>query len=241
MEINEFVGRLREGFRVNSIFDLLDQKKEVLLYELFCELVNTNKITNLTAITQPDAVILKHFVDCATVCEHIAFGSKVIDVGCGAGFPSLPLAILREDLSVVSLDSTGKKIDFVKNTCEKLKINNIGAVCARAEDFAEGNRESFDVCVSRAVARLNVLSEICIPLVKVGGVFVAMKSNRGEEEHSEASAGISKLGCSFVKKENYELTFGSESISREIYVFEKNEKTPTQYPRKYSQILKKPL
>ena len=241
MEMNDFIVKLRGGFKENSVDELLDEKKEILLFELYCELVNTNKITNLTAITEPDAVILKHFVDCATVCEHIVHGSKVIDVGCGAGFPSLPLAILREDVSVLSLDSTGKKIDFVKSTAKKLDISNIDAVCGRAEDFVADNREGFDVCVSRAVARLNVLSEICIPLVKVGGLFVAMKSNKGEEEYRESSAGIKKLGCLFAKMQNYNLSFAGEEIAREIYVFAKNSKTPDQYPRKYSQILKKPL
>ena len=241
MERIEFIALLREGFRKNLVGDLLDERKEELLYDLYAELVEANKITNLTAITEPKAVILKHFVDCATICNHIESGARVIDVGCGAGFPSLPLAILRDDVSVLSLDSTGKKIDFIKRTAGRLGLGNVEAVCARAEEFVVDNRESFDVCTSRAVARLNVLSEICIPLVKSGGLFLAMKSNKGDEEYVEASRGIKTLGCSFVGKMDYELSFEGEIISREIYTFKKTAKTPPQYPRKYSQILKKPL
>ncbi len=241
MEYREYKELLYKAFKENGCIELLSDESAEKLYRFSSILVETNKSFNLTAITDEKEVILKHFVDCASIVKHIPLNAKLIDVGCGAGFPSLPIAILRSDVSVTSLDSTTKKIDFINRTAKELDLENITAISARAEDFAKQDREKFDVATSRAVARLNVLDELCLPLVKVGGLFIAMKSSRGEIELAEATEGIKKLGAQLVVTEKETLCFDGMSIERETYIFKKLRPTPTQYPRNYSQIAKRPL
>ncbi len=241
MDYEAFKSSIAKGFKDNNICELneIQIKRFYSLTEL---LIETNKITNLTAITDPEDIILKHYIDSATVAKHIPSGATVIDVGCGAGFPSLPLAIMRNDTSITSLDSTGKKIAFVEKVSSELGLVNLKAVCARAEEFVLNNREKFDVCVSRAVARLNILSELCLPLVKPEGAFVPMKaSNKGQEELNEAVRAISTLGGRLESTETAKLSTGAGEIERELYIIRKIALSPKQYPRKYSQILKKPL
>ena len=237
----EFISLLNKAFEENGLSNLLSEEAAEKLYNFACLLVETNKITNLTAITEDKGIILKHFVDCTSASGYIDVGSRLIDVGCGAGFPSIPLAIIRPDLLITALDSTGKKIEFVKSVASKLDLTNLTAICARAEDFAADNRESFDISTSRAVARLNVLAEISLPLVKVGGKFIAMKSNKGAEELAEASGGIRRLGAELACSAEKTFSLDGESINREFYVFSKTRSTPKEFPRKYAQILKKPL
>lgn len=241
MECIEYKKYLLDIFEKNGCRDLLDDESACKFYKLSNLLVEANKVTNLTAITDEKEIMLKHFIDSSTVCKHIPQGARVIDVGCGAGFPSLPLAILRSDISVTSLDSTGKKINFVNQAAKDLGLGNLNGICGRAEDYVKNCRETFDVCTGRAVSRMNVLSEICIPFVKVDGLFVAMKSSKGEEEYAEAKNGIVKLGCEFEAREQLTLFDCKEQLSREIYVFRKVKRTPVEYPRNYSQIMKKPL
>ena len=239
--MNQFDEKLLRAFRENHLEHLLDDDKILKLRSFFELLVETNKTTNLTAITDENGVILKHFADCAVIANKIPTDYKVLDVGCGGGFPTIPLAILRPDLSVTGLDSTGKKVEFVKLAALKLVLDNVTPVCARAEEFVADKRESYDACVSRAVARLNVLMELCLPFVKIGGVFLAMKSNRGQEEYDEAKSGIQKLGGALSEVDALNLSFEGENAERELYVFDKKSHTPNAYPRKYAQILKKPL
>ena len=241
MDTQQYISTIREAFEHNGLGQLLTSDNAETFYKLSNLLVETNKITNLTAITDEKGIILKHFIDCASISRYVPGGAKIIDVGCGAGFPSLPIAIIRPDVSFTSLDSTGKKIDFVNKAAKELGLNNLTAICARAEGFVTETRESFDVCTSRAVARLNILAELCLPLVKIGGTFIAMKSNKGAEEHAEASNGIKKLGATLdsVKEESFSLD--NESIVRETYIFKKVHASPKEFPRKYAQILKKPL
>ena len=241
MEYREHKELLYKAFEENNLSNLLSDEIAEKLYRFSNILVETNKSFNLTAITEEKEVILKHFVDCASISKHVPERSSLIDVGCGAGFPSLPLAILRHDINVTSLDSTAKKIDFINRTAKELSLKNIIAVSARAEDFAKNNREKFDVATSRAVARLNILDELCLPLVKIGGTFIAMKSSRGEIEYSEAKAGIEKLGAKLELVDKGTLRFSELEIERETYIFKKHRQTPVQYPRNYSQIAKKPL
>ena len=241
MNISEYTETIINAFNQNGLGALINEEKAKKLYDFSNLLVETNKTFNLTAITDEKEIILKHFVDCAAALKYIPQGSTLVDVGCGAGFPSLPIAILRDDVRVTALDSTAKKINFINSAAEKLLITNILAVAGRAEDFAKSNRESFDVSISRAVARLNILDELCLPLTKIGGRFIAMKSSKGEEEYADALQGISKLGGALIEKEKIALLFDDLSVDREIFVFSKANKTPSIYPRNYSQIAKKPL
>lgn len=239
-ELSPKTTALKQAFEQNALSSLLTDEKAEKLVKFADLLVETNKTTNLTAITDYNEIYLKHFVDCASVAPHIPKGASIIDVGCGAGFPSIPLAILREDIRLTALDSTGKKVEFVKNAARHLDLSNISAVCGRAEELTE-LRELFDVCVSRAVARLNVLSELCIPFIKKDGIFIAMKSSKGNEEHTEAQSGINKLGCTLLSSHKDKFNYLESEIERELYIYKKIQSTPAQYPRKYAQILKKPL
>ena len=219
----------------------MDEEKARKLYGFANLLIETNKQMNLTAITDTEGIIFKHFADSAKLCDYISDSKTVIDVGCGAGFPSLVLAILRPDLDITALDSTAKKTVFITNCAKKLNISNIKTVAARAEEFAQTNRESFDFATSRAVARLNILCELCIPLIKVGGSFVPLKASKAHEEINEAKNGIKALGASLRKSNEYNLTSNGESLERCIFEIKKNAPTDKKYPRMYSQILKKPL
>ncbi len=241
MNKEEYKNTLFKVFSDNGLYEILDENKAEKLREFSNILVETNKSFNLTSITDEKEIILKHFADCASVLKYIPKGSSVIDVGCGAGFPSLPIAILRDDVTVTALDSTAKKISFINSVAEKLSLNNISAITARAEDFSKRNKEGFDISISRAVARMNILDELCLPLTKIGGHFIAMKSSRGEEEYAEAEQGIKILGGTLEQKENITLSLEHASITRELYIIKKQAATPEQFPRNYSQISKKPL
>lgn len=241
MERNEYISYIKSAFEQNSLGDLIDNEKASLFCDLSNLLIETNKITNLTAITDEKEIILKHYIDCAAVSKLIPEDACVIDIGCGAGFPSLPLAICRPDLSVTSLDSTGKKIDFVNMAIAHLGLNKSKAVCARAEEFVSENREVYDACVSRAVARLNMLAELCLPFVRVDGTFIAMKSSKGADELAEAARGVATLGGRHAETVKVEFCLEDQEIQRELQVYVKAKHTPNQYPRKYAQILKKPL
>jgi 16S rRNA (guanine527-N7)-methyltransferase len=241
MDKKTFIEQIRIGFNVNNLSEYISLESAEKLYHFSELLVETNAKYNLTAITDPDGIILKHFIDSASVLKCIPNNASVVDIGCGAGFPSLPIAILRHDVTVKSIDSTCKKTEFVNQVANHLGLCNINAECGRAEELANVSRETFDVCVSRAVARLNILSELCIPFVKPDGSFIAMKSNKGKEELDEAKQGICKLGCQLCSAEEITLTHNGAEIEREIYVFQKKSQTPAVFPRNYSQICKKPL
>lgn len=203
---------------------------------LLKELIAFNEHTNLTAITEPREIIIRHFIDCLTVADEIPEGASVIDVGCGGGFPTLPLAIARGDLAITALDSTAKKLTFVEGMAKKLSLN-IKTLPKRAEEIPEC-REKFDVCVSRAVARMNLLTELCLPQTKVGGKFIAMKAQSGEEELTEALGGIEKLGGKVIKTRAFTLADAGE---RYLITVEKIAPTPATYPRPWGKIKKKPL
>ncbi len=241
MEFSQFNELLCGCFEENSLSHMLDENKSEKLYGYANLLIETNKQMNLTAITDMEGIIFKHFADSAKLCDHISENKTVIDVGCGAGFPSLPLAILRPDLDITALDSTAKKTVFIANCTQKLDVPNIKTVAARAEEFAQTNRERFDFATSRAVARLNILCELCIPLVKINGCFVPLKASKAQEEINEAATAIKTLGASISNAHEYSLTSKGESLERCIFEIKKNALTDKKYPRMYSQILKKPL
>ena len=199
-------------------------------------LLKTNETCNLTAITEPHEVILRHFADSLTAAKYLPEGARVIDVGCGGGFPSLPLAIARPDLTITALDSTAKKLAFVETAAKTLSLP-VTTLAMRAEEYAAG-REKFDAAVSRAVARMNLLTELCLPLVKVGGIFLAMKGADGKNELAEAKGGIAKLGGSVAATESFSLLSAGE---RFLIAVKKESPTPAGYPRPWGKIKKKPL
>jgi 16S rRNA (guanine527-N7)-methyltransferase len=241
MNKNEYIKELNEAFEANGLGDLLDEDKSSRLYQFSLNLVESNKQFNLTAITDEHEIIIKHFIDCASIASLLDQGSTVIDVGCGAGFPSTPIAILRPDLRITALDSTLKRINFVNEQARILDLSNLSGVCARAEDYAESQRESFDYCVSRAVARLNVLAEICIPLVKLGGKFIAMKGQKCHEELEAAQKTIEACGGELSSLNLIKLTYQDIDETRSIFEIQKILNTPSKYPRQYAKIVKSPL
>ena len=203
-------------------------------------LLEKNKVMNLTAITQPDEVVIKHFWDSLTVlgAVDIPQGASVIDVGTGGGFPGIPLLIARPDIKLTMLDSTRKKLDFIDFALQELSLT-AATVHARAEEAGQGElRESFDFAVSRAVASLNVLSEYCLPFVAPGGTFCAMKGLKGSEELAEAEGAVRLLGGEVSEKKLLRLEYLGE---RTLISIKKISHTPTKYPRPSAQISKKPL
>lgn len=197
-------------------------------------LIEGNKICNLTAITDEDGVVEKHFYDSIFPQKYFSLNAKVLDIGAGAGFPSLPLKLVRDDLSFTLLDSLNKRINFLNNTIQTLNLKNIESIHGRAEDFAKLSdyREKFDITTARAVANLKVLSEYCLPFVKVGGQFIAYKSGNCEEEINEAKQIICELGGKISKIIDYNIG----ENSRKLVIIEKTKETPKKYPRPIKQI-----
>lgn len=202
-------------------------------------LIEKNKVMNLTAITEPSEVARLHFLDCMALLGIADFrGKRVVDVGCGAGFPGVPLRIAEPSIQLTLLDSLKKRIDWLSQTLPQLGIP-AQCVSARAEEYALQHREQYDMAVSRAVARLTMLSELCLPLVRVGGYFVAMKSVDSDAEISEAAHGISMLGGKVEKIVDYPVP-GTDAVHRAV-VIHKVKKTPAQYPRRFAKIKQSPL
>ena len=203
-------------------------------------LIERNRSVNLTAITAPEEVLVKHLLDSLLIFKYVSFesGASVIDVGCGAGFPSLPMLIARRDLAVTFLDSTNKKLQFIRDCLEALQLS--GTVFhARAEEAGKNvSRETYDYAVARAVANLRSLSELTLPFVKVGGYFVAMKGKEGKAELESAKTAIKTLGGKTQAFYSFSLPDGSE---RTIILIKKISQTPTKYPRTSTAISKKPL
>ncbi len=202
-------------------------------------LIDYNSHTNLTRITDEKDVYLKHFYDSITLAKSVKLGSQsLLDVGTGAGFPGLVLKIVFPNLKVTLVDSLNKRITFLKLVIEKLDLKDIEAVHARAEEYIMEKRESFDIVTSRAVANMNMLSELCIPFVKVGGYFVPMKADVKDELKS-AEKVIKTLGG--VLKDNIVFELPRDAGTRTLIKIEKLVKTSVKYPRKFNEIKKKPL
>ena len=205
------------------------------------ELVETNEKMNLTAITEESEVYKKHFLDSLELLRVIQIGEKIemCDVGSGAGFPSIPLAIVNDKINVTIIDALNKRINFLNTLSSKINLNNVIALHKRAEDYAKEKREFFDVVTARAVARLNILAELCLPLTKIEGYFIAMKGSTGTEELEEASKAIATLGGKLEKIVSFELP---ETLdAREIIVIRKIKNTPNKYPRAFAKIKERPL
>lgn len=199
-----------------------------------------NQVMNLTAITDPEDVARLHFLDSAALLTLADFqGKSVVDVGTGAGFPGLPLRILEPSLRLTLLDAQQKRVRFLQEVCEDLGLEDVTCLHGRAEEFAQEHRESFDLAVSRAVAALPVLAELCLPLVKVGGQFLAMKSVDCGEELNAASRAVSLLGGRLEKPLDYGIA--GTNVRHRLVIITKILETPKKYPRLFAKIKKNPL
>ncbi|MEA4822951.1 MAG: 16S rRNA (guanine(527)-N(7))-methyltransferase RsmG [Clostridiaceae bacterium] len=226
---------LREGLAAFG----LDETRAALLGDYLSRVLEKNKVMNLTAITDPADAVRLHLLDCATLCAQYTFaGKSVIDVGCGAGLPGLPIRILEPTVHLTLLDATEKKIEFLRETAAALALANVRCIAARAEEAVE-LREVFDVAVSRAVAPLNILSELCLPFVRVGGLFCAMKAKAADEELREAARAIQLMGGTVRESRDYTIP-GTYVTHRAIWI-EKVSITPAGYPRRYAKIKQRPL
>ena len=265
MEKTEFIDELvREADHIG--IDLRGDKSEQF-YRYYEMLIETSRVMNLTAITEPRDVITKHFLDSLTLVmvlpeisrnqetagqkEDISGGPEslkrtagqsltIADLGTGAGFPGIPLKIAFPELTVTLMDSLGKRVRFLDEVIRELELKNITAIHGRAEDIGRNPdyREKYDLCVSRAVANMSVLAEYCLPLVKVGGLFIAYKSEQAEDEILHASAAISRLGGKVQKIKNFRLPNGN---NRNLAVIAKVKNTPRKYPRKAGTPAKEPI
>ena len=218
----------------------LDVSRAETLERFSSLLLEKNQVMNLTAITEPDAVAQLHLLDSAALLPFVDLtGKTVVDVGTGAGFPGMPLRILEDDFDLTLLDSLGKRVKWLSEVCDELQLKRVQCVHARAEEFAMQHREQFDIATSRAVAQLSILSELCLPLIKVGGQFVAMKSVDTEEEITAAKSAIKTLGGRIVKVEDYNIP--TSDVVHRLVLIEKVSPTPRAYPRAFAKIKKAPL
>ncbi len=204
-------------------------------------LVDWNEKINLTAITEPDEIVIKHFVDSLTLFSAIDIpkGAKVIDVGTGAGFPGVAILIARPDLDITLMDSTNKKLNVIRDILENIGLE-ANVVHKRAEEAGQSKdfRECYDFATARAVSNLRDLSEFCLPFVKVGGTFISMKSAKADEEIEEGKKAISVLGGKIKEKKTFELDTAGE---RSIILIEKSSSTPAKYPRPSAKMAKNPI
>ena len=220
--------------------ELSDHQADQFLryYEL---LIETNRVMNLTAVTEYRDVVRTHFADSLSLrrVAEIAAVKSLIDVGSGAGFPGIPLAILNPEMETVLLDSLGKRVRFLNDTASALGLRNVRAIHGRAEDLARdrAHREHYELAVSRAVARLATLAEYCLPYVNLGGAFVSYKSDRAADEIREAEKAVRVLGGIIEREE----TFALNGTGRTLVVVRKQKKTPAAYPRKAGLPGKEPI
>ena len=227
---------LRQGLRAYG----LSEEAAAPLWAFAGMLLEKNKVMNLTAITEPRDVATLHLLDSAALLPMVDFGGKrVVDVGTGAGFPGIPLRILRDDFDLTLLDSLGKRVTFLQEVCDALSLRRVDCVHARAEEFASAHREQYDLATSRAVAALNVLSELALPLVKTGGLFLAMKAVDSDAEIDTARGAIGQLGGRIEEVRDY-LIPGTD-VRHRVVLIRKVRPTPAQYPRPFAKIKKSPL
>ena len=238
--MNEAIEILRESARE---LDIKLTQQQLIQFDVYLQfLVQYNEHTNLTSITEPSQIVIKHFLDSLLLTKSVKIveNSKVVDIGTGAGFPGVPVKIAYPEIKLSLIDSLNKRLIFLEELSEKLGIN-YEIIHKRAEECGKdlNYREKFDIVTSRAVASLNVLAEYCLPYAKVGGIFVALKGPNVEEEINNAKTAILKLGGKIVGKRNFDLPDGSGK--RSIIIVEKVKNTPSEYPRQGVKIAKKPL
>lgn len=234
MNKEQFINALKEKGIILSD----KQLKQFEIY--FHTLVEWNEKMNLTAITDEEDVYLKHFYDSLTPSFEFEFKDQSLcDIGAGAGFPSIPLKIIYPELKVTIVDSLSKRITFLNHLVKELGLEHVNAIAARAEEYSIDRRESFDIVTARAVARLNILDELCLPLVKVSGYFITLKGRIWQEELKEAHNGIKILGGEVIKQADFSLASLDDQRCN-IYI-KKIKNTPNKYPRTFGKIKKKPL
>ena len=227
---------LAQGLRTYG----LDESRSELLLRFAEALLEKNKVMNLTAITDPTDVAQLHLLDCAAVLTFADIkGKSLVDVGTGAGFPGMPLQIMEPTAKCTLLDSLGKRINFLQEVCDELGLSHTRCVHARAEEYARDHREQFDFATSRAVAALNVLCELALPMVKVGGAFLAMKSVDSDEELRQAKSAIAQLGGSVESVQDY--TIPGTEIRHRLITIRKIKSSPASFPRAFARIKKNPL
>ena len=235
--MKQYLQKMAEQLEINLTSDMLSK------FEIFYNmLLETNKTMNLTAITEMHEVVLKHFIDSIALLNYIELSNKtVIDVGTGAGFPGIPLAILFPDTKFVLMDSLQKRLKFIDSVVYTCDMKNVSTIHGRAEDLGHvvNYREKFDICVSRAVAALPVLLELCSPFVKVNGLFVSYKSELLKEELQQSEKALSILRCELMKQ--YDYTIPDSDFYRVYAVFKKNGALQKKYPRQAGKPKKNPL
>ena len=239
MEIEEFSNKIQE---LSSCIEIQLNKEQINKFYMYMNLLlQWNEKINLTAITKPEDIILKHFIDSITISKEIKEKSKIVDVGTGAGFPGIALKIIRDDLEIVLVDSLNKRINFLNEVINKLELKNIKAIHSRAEDFGQNKefRQMFDYATSRAVANMSTLSEYLLPLVKLNGTVIAMKAQDIEEEIYKAEKAICVLGGKVINIKTFNLP--KTDILRNIVIIKKIKQTPLKYPRKSGIPSKKPI
>ncbi len=239
MEIKEFEEKLNNHIKKINIF--LEEEQMLQFYRYMNLLLKWNNKINLTAITEIDDIILKHFVDCLTIERYFTKGSSVVDIGTGAGFPGIPLRIYRRDLKITLVDSLKKRITFLNEVIQQLNLKNIESIHARAEEFCKNKkyREQFNFATSRAVANIATLSEYLLPAVKVKGKVIFMKGSDIEEELKKGKKAIKILGGKIENVDSFNLP--NSDIKRNIICVKKVDKTPEKYPRKAGTPAKEPL
>lgn len=239
MEKEEFIAKINTQIQKLGINITNEQAEKFYLYTNM--LLEWNEKINLTAITERDEIIQKHFIDSLTINKYVNENASVIDVGTGAGFPGIPLKIVRDDINVTLLDALNKRINFLNEIIEQNELTNIETIHARAEEAGKNKnlRESFDIATSRAVAPLNILVEYLLPLVKIGGKCICMKGSNAKEEIENSKNAINILGGKIEKIEELELP--NSDIKRTIIVIKKEKSTPSKYPRKAGTPSKMPI
>ncbi len=239
MDKKEFIEKLKKRSELLKIDIEIEEFEK--FYDYMKLLIEWNEKINLTAITDPNEIILKHFIDSITINKYIKNNSKLLDIGTGAGFPGLPEKIIRKDIYVTLADSLNKRIKFLNQVISNLNLEKIEAIHGRAEELSQNKfyRENFDVVVSRAVAPLNVLLEYMLPFCKLGGFCISMKGSNIEDEIINSKKALQILGGEILEIDKFELP--NSDIKRNIIIIKKIKETPKNYPRKSGTPSKEPI
>lgn len=231
--------------KIIELFELnnrsINKQQAEKLFNYYNLLIDYNSHTNLTKITEFEEVIVKHFIDSCVLSKFIEQNASICDIGAGAGFPSIPLKIIRPDIKMILIDSLNKRINFLNLIIDKLNLDNITAIHTRVQEFAQNNREKFDYTTARAVAPLNILLEYCIPITKINGKLLAMKSLKTNEEINNSHNALKLLNCKILNIENYSIQQFSEKYERTIIEIQKLSSTDKKYPRLKNLIKDNPL